>query len=76
MNIRKANNPISIKKVRKVVNPSKLKKMKITEEIPIPIGKERLIRSLNSIVLVSLKIRRQDTKPSKRGINIEKNNII
>ena len=86
---RKIITPISIKKIKKAESPNKLKKIKITDEIPIPIGKERLIRNLKLIVpffflrreeegfaSFSLKIRRQDKNPIKRDINIERKNII
>jgi hypothetical protein len=75
--IKKTTNAISIRKVRKEENPNKLKKIKMTEDSPIPIGKERLIRKGTLIDFACLKIIKwQDKKPSASAINIETISII
>jgi hypothetical protein len=77
LKIKKITIPISIEKIIKEEIPNKFKTIKTQDEMPIPIGKERLTRNRKLIVFVSLKIKRQEKNPIKSEINnIEKKNII
>lgn len=57
-------------------NPNKFKKMKIADDNPNPIGKERLKRREILIVRARTKIRWQDKKPSRSDNSIERKIII
>jgi hypothetical protein len=76
LNIRKRIKAISIEEIIKKGSLNKVKKIKITDEIPIPNGKERFIRKLNWRIFFSLKMIIQEIMPNIREVNIEKNSII
>lgn len=76
LRIKKITNAISIEKIRIEEKPNKLKKTKIIDDSPNPIGKERLTRKGTLSVFARAKIRWQDKNPRKSDSNMEKNIII
>lgn len=76
LKIKKITNAISTEKIRIEEKPNKLKRIKIIDDSPNPIGKERLIRKGTLIVFARAKIKWQDKNPRKSDNNMEKKIII
>ncbi|MDP1744459.1 MAG: hypothetical protein Q8L90_02715 [Bacteroidota bacterium] len=57
-------------------NPNKLKKIKISDEIAIPIGNPRLTRKRKLIFSIFLKTIWMEINPINNGNNNEKKSII
>jgi len=76
LKIKKITIAISIAKIGIEENPNKLKKIKINDDSPNPIGNERLIRRGTLIFFARTKIKWQDKNPRKSDNNMEKKIII